>query len=1223
MCIAIVIAALTCATAVAQEELPGEWEVGWTEDFDSADTWYPVAYTHNSAEDFSFAVEDGIGHFRVGDPGKSMRWMTTPGGVNLDTYRVLEMRYHAEGQVAESDAYFLYMKTNPSSAKPDEPPVTLGEIVADGQWHVLRKEMPRKREGDFWATKFVLSVQSTDRPADVRVDYIRLIGQVPPDHLVQSAEPRIAVRHDLSDLRGWQQLQDVPFGGAAHMSCDGDTAQFEVEGMQRNAGFVWRFRRPVAAEEARTVVFRYRIRGQRQVYTRNPRTLRYFMAVGAGETEEPVYLWNSLINDGAWHVASNSFATGSFPDGVEYVRINLVSEESPEAWAELDWIYLGSGRGPATLSDRFEVTQPPAPPAGYEFDYADIQPTPGATVDGLLNRYHGLHAGAPQGEVAIDGVPFRLAEGAHVLGVPARGELTIPVGGRMPAVYALIATRSEGCDNFTSWGGPIREVHEPERFVVRLDYANGSTFESFPANIAGKSFVMPPGPGLFGVINPHPEREVAGVSLVDRTRGVGFHVLAVTVQTAGDPLFGTPEAGRPLPPPPRVTDKAPDDVVHVEVAEDAVTLRSDYLTLALDLGNGIRVAGMFSGMFSGVLGQDLMPAGRLFALEAEAGTLTSDDVHVVRVAQPSATEVTVEFAADEPAPIGGRLTLAWHGAAEIGMTVGVTNRGDAPLRGSLTLTPLPGVVIDTIPENVWLFYPGFGTLITNEPFYEDSLHSDHLPLQLVAAWSPQRGGGLYVMGHDTQPVRDTHFVLEKYLSRVTAATRYLYLDVAPGESAEMPEVAVGAYLGDYREALAAYRDWIATWYTPTASHPDWFRRICTFIGVTPTLSMFLDESGRMDLSPHIEAMAERLGPIDYLHVFGWFHSPEHGSHGDYSHYELLGGEEAWRGALAELEQRGVRTGVYLDPLLMDEKAEAATAAANWKIIGADGDVTGWSAGNFYTCAAVPECRRYWADTYERVARTFPASGLYMDQVGYWNPASWVCHNPDHDHPMPAGMRVSQAPLVREIREAVNRVDAGRVNYSEFVPTEIMTQWQDGAFTHNHRFEWERPSTFLVNPIYWAVPEVKCFEIYAGNGNIVWENVRLPLRLFWGRETLYMAGEPTEYAPETAAVIRRINELWHRYPEAFATAAPEFLVPTLQRGVYANRFPAGGYDIYMLFNDLPCTAEGLIIEVPHRDGASYLEAWEDVALKPEVADGRARISLTIPPKQVRVIVVEGG
>ncbi|MEA3401358.1 MAG: DUF6259 domain-containing protein [Armatimonadota bacterium] len=1213
----ITIVAMAGAAAVAQK--PGSREVGWGEEFDTAQRWYPVAYTHNSARHFSLNVADGVGHFHVAEPGTAMRWMTTPGGVNLQTYSILELRYRAEGQVDEGDGYFLYMRCNPTARRPEQPPVTLGELQADGKWHTLRKPMPRKDDHDVWATKFVLSVNATDRPADVWIDHIRLVAPEPEPLPEPPEGPGVAVRHDFDDLRGWEELPDVAYRGSARMSCRDGAAEFEVEGMQRNASFVWRLPRPVDAKRFSHVAFRYRIRGPRLIYTRNPRALGYFMTVGASEHEEPIYLWNSLINDGAWHVADNAFPTGRFPDGVEYVRVNLVSEESPGAWAELDWLCLADGPQRVGLGDLFEVVESPSAPSGSRFEYADIQATAGASAGELVRRYSHVARPLPQGQLGLDGVPFRLSDEAHVLGVAERDELTIPAGGRLSAVYALIATRPEGCDSFTYWGGPIRAVREPERFVVRLRYADGSSFASVPVNIRGRSFVMPPGPGVFGVVNPHPEREVESVSLVDGTRAVGFHVLGVTLQRAGEPLFETPQAGRPLPPPSRVTDKAPGEATEIEVGEESVTLRSDYLALELDLSEGIRAASMFSG----ILEQRLLPRAELFSLETEGGALSSDDVDVTGVEQTSPTQLCIDFAADEPTPMQGRVTLRWNAASEIGMTVGITNGGEGPLRGALTVTPLPGAAIDTVPENVWVFYPGFGTLITNEPFFEDSVKSDHLPLGFVTAWSPQKAGGLYVMGHDTVPQRDTHYVLEKYLGRVTASVRYLYLDAAPGATADMPEVAVGAYLGDWRNALAAYREWMDTWYSPTASHPEWFRRICTFVGITPTLSSFLDEDRRMDLSPHIEAMAEHLGQIDYLHIYGWFHSREHGGQGDYSHYELLGGEEAWRGALQRLENSGVRTGLYLDPLLMDERAQAAERAAGWKIIGEDGEVRGWSPGNFYTCPALPDCRRYWAETYERVARSFRPSGLYMDQVGYWNPESWVCYNPEHDHKTPPiGMRVSQAPLVQQLRHAINGVDDRMASYSEFVPTEIMTQWQDGAFTHNQRFEWERPHTFLVNPIYWAVPEVKCFEIYAGNDNVVWENVRLPLRLFWGRETLYMAGEPTEYAPETAAAIRRIGQIWHDYAAAFATTRPRFLVRTLHRGVYANRFPAEGYEVYTLFNDLPYTAEGELIDIEHRPGNSYIEVWQNEALAPALDGDRARISLTVPPKKVRVVVALG-
>jgi len=273
----------------------GAEELGWIEHFDSADNWYAVGYTHTPAKQYSFATEDGIGHFHVEDVGKAMRWMTTVPGVNLRTYRDLEIRYRAVNQVDDQRGYFLYMSVNLSSKKPDEPPVRLEELIADGEWHVLRKEMPRKDEGAFWATKFVLAVHSRGGPADVWVDYIKLVAPEPeplaaPESI---AEPKIGIRHDLDDLSGWRSLDDVPYKGVARMSCADSVGHFEVEGMFRNAVFEWRLDEPVQVSEFGHLVFKYRARGQRQVYTRYERTLRHFLTVGAGEKEEPVYGWRS------------------------------------------------------------------------------------------------------------------------------------------------------------------------------------------------------------------------------------------------------------------------------------------------------------------------------------------------------------------------------------------------------------------------------------------------------------------------------------------------------------------------------------------------------------------------------------------------------------------------------------------------------------------------------------------------------------------------------------------------------------------------------------------------------------------------------------------------------------------------------------------------------------------------------------------------------------------
>ncbi|MFW5868080.1 MAG: hypothetical protein ACOCX2_09705, partial [Armatimonadota bacterium] len=64
-----IIVALTALIASGGAAVAQEWEVGWAEEFEETagpPRWYPVAYTRNAADDFSFTVEDGVGHFHVG-----------------------------------------------------------------------------------------------------------------------------------------------------------------------------------------------------------------------------------------------------------------------------------------------------------------------------------------------------------------------------------------------------------------------------------------------------------------------------------------------------------------------------------------------------------------------------------------------------------------------------------------------------------------------------------------------------------------------------------------------------------------------------------------------------------------------------------------------------------------------------------------------------------------------------------------------------------------------------------------------------------------------------------------------------------------------------------------------------------------------------------------------------------------------------------------------------
>ena len=100
---------------------------------------------------------------------------------------------------------------------------------------------------------------------------------------------------------------------------------------------------------------------------------------------------------------------------------------------------------------------------------------------------------------------------------------------------------------------------------------------------------------------------------------------------------------------------------------------------------------------------------------------------------------------------------------------------------------------------------------------------------------------------------------------------------------------------------------------------------------------------------------------------------------------------------------------------------------------------------------------------------------------------------------------------------------------------------------------------------------------------------------------------------------RAYELKKRFKDCFASDAPEMLVPTERASVYANRFPGKGRTLWTLYNARPTTVRGTILTVPHHDGATYRDEWNDTRPpSPNIRDGQAILSLELGPQSIGCI-----
>ena len=130
----------------------------------------------------------------------------------------------------------------------------------------------------------------------------------------------------------------------------------------------------------------------------------------------------------------------------------------------------------------------------------------------------------------------------------------------------------------------------------------------------------------------------------------------------------------------------------------------------------------------------------------------------------------------------------------------------------------------------------------------------------------------------------------------------------------------------------------------------------------------------------------------------------------------------------------------------------------------------------------------------------------------------------------------------------------------------------------------------LNVARFAFPDFKTIEIlYCDKPTGSWATgVRW---VFFNGEAIWLEGKADEwFEPETRAEVRRCHAILREHRDAFTTLAPEPLVPTERAGVYANRFPAAGKTVVTLYNARHRTVRGPVLRLPHREGATYYDAW---------------------------------
>ncbi len=1171
----LLLATATCAAGPLDD-------LCWRNDCRDPNVWTAQPDWLSNASSAASATRDGETLvFRVPEPGRGMKWSLSLPTVSLEATPWLTIRYRAEQLANHGTDYLVFVDDHVSRRQLNA--VRLGDAITDGQWHVVAVDLSLLTDAEA-IDALALQVQApAQSEAALWVDWISLterppagaemIRGTPPD---KSKPDWIAPLFDASWEAHRDWLSNPAAEGQFGLDRQGDTTVFRAGPADRGMKWSWSLPEPVSLQGHRYVSLRYRTFGWRPYSD-------YAVCVfgKSNEEEDPGYTEmipaGELIGDGRWHTLALDIRqlAKRYP-AITRLAVQLQAE-SEKARLELADLRLTNARQSSSLADALQW-QPGADFQGFQA----LSPWQVAPADSLPWREHFRLSDWLAGPaVTVEGIPFsRCKEGPSLAatGARAKSELRLPAGGHASEVYLLLLTALVGPDEPAYGAGKLRTIRDVDRFRLRLEYADGSATECLPMNVATHQFAIVDGLQVV-VAAADPTKELAAIVVCDRSKQAALAVAGATLRSDAKRLY--PEALEQQPP-----VLTPPQAATVQIETEIPSTGSPILKRLVHQPSG------FSCL------PDPCP---LVRLRVDGNEIVSDDL-----IRTDATHDSADLRDYAWFNIRGvddlRLGVSAEpvGADSLRIKAVVRNLGQKE-HAVLLAAPVVGPYrLAEDPDDSYYLVPRRGSVLDNAPRSFRERYCGLFPVQFLDTFCPTQQRGLVLRTEDVDCLRKNYLLEKSEDGTYTAAVEYPEQPLRPGETLSTAPAVISATDGDWHRGLEAYRRWLATWYKPSSPRKPWFREVFNFRQrFLWTWDPLYDSSqGQFQLQRAVDEARREFGGIDYLHLFDWGnvrpYGRIYGRTGDYSPYPMFqGGLEAFRQAIAEVQAQGVPVGFYIEGYLLQERGKLGQQyGRQWQLIGPNGKGIYWPRSTeMMTCAGVDAWRQVQASTYATKVRELNADGMYIDQFGFANTGK-DCYSPAHGHPVPSYAVLTERDATEIISRSIAAAKPGVAVYTEETPVDVTSQYQDGSFSYAMSSSLRTRTMAPLNLARFALPDFKTIEIlYCDKPTGSWATgVRW---VFFNGEAIWLEGKADEwFEPETREEIRHCYSILHRHRDAFTTLAPEPLVPTEQGGVFANRFPIEGKTVYTLYNSRHSTVTGPVLRLPHRDGATYFDAWHD-------------------------------
>lgn len=1025
---------------------------------------------------------------------------------------------------------------------------------------------------------------------------------------------------------------------------------------------------PISTQNCPYVLLSFRAEGIRRTYNVRPLVTLRGLSKGPDGNEVVLIEANLPLNDGLTHTLVQKLPEGFVLEGI---RIEVVTEDDAPRLT-LERLELLSA-----VPDVFTTEIRPAETAQAGLVPVDLAPmaddnlvswfdrvleTRGVVMDGVRTL--------PPGPVAVSGVPFEIGEGEmnlvkmpetrpsdervkflrqmvdrrYLEPVSRHDELSVDVDASAREVFLLLALN--GPPTHPRGGVPDAplKLDDRESLLVELHYDQGETELAFPYSMADESCYVPNRELAAYAVAADPTRKLRKVTLHNRHFGPAFALAGITLNTADQPLVPALSEF----PPPLVTKSNPEppagDLL-IERQGPSLTFSNRWYQYRFDFSQGfvieqivnrwapdVAVSSSDSGGLRVRVG-DHVYTGRSFRSELVSVSDTSATIRLVSAVPELPLELTVTITGSTDQP-------------KLSFSTVVKNVGAEALNPAVMLPYLDAVSLGELAETA-IFFPQYRTVDTREDIALRAPYGPEFTSQFMDVYNAEEGFGVMFQS-DNSEQKVAAFALRKDATGVSGGIEFSSSDVPmkPGEEREDPEVALIAHRGDWQEAFGIYREWVRSWYRPHRSQDkDFFLNawdlMCYRTSKKVSWSdarvppIITEDRTEWLLEETFAFEMERLGHIpDLSHFFNWTYNDkagqnEYGVHSTTLAYEQVGGVEFFREGISKIQEKWkspvslytlhdrIRISAVPDKALVQELIETSHYQEMDTDISSALRASGEVDGIVFLRPGHPEWTEFFIADLVKMQKDTGCKLVYIDVFPYFSHISG-----DEISPLQASLTA-----VKQIRE---ELPADVVLWTEYPFTDVASQYADGSlnyyfmdvsevFARRYNVPDSRPELLaempfsvqrFVTPTYRTIGLPGYIEVGTKPSQI---------------DAVFFNGEAIQedtYRLHHSRMRERLNRSYRikkAYTECFNSPDAMPRVPTEARGLIANSFPGSDRNVWTIFNSRPNTYTGPVLQIPHIEGATYRDVWNERDLVPEIVDGVAHVSLSVDPLGLACVV----